>query len=52
MIKHKGDTAIAYSYSYAEGKGYNKNCHTKVVVISFDPKGVVSDVDFSSNGEK
>ena len=54
VIKHKGGTAIVYSYSYshAEGKVFNKNCHTKVAVISFDPTSAVSDVGFSSNGEK
>lgn len=52
MIKHRGDTAIVYRYGHAEGNVFNINFHSKVAVISFDPKGVVSDADFSSNGEK
>ena len=52
VIKHKGGTAIVYSYRHVKGKVFNKNCHTKVAVISFDPTSAVSDVGFSSNGEK
>jgi hypothetical protein len=52
FIKNKGETAAIYSYAHAKGNAFNMKFYNKSVVISFDADGIVSDVEYASNGEK
>jgi outer membrane protein assembly factor BamE (lipoprotein component of BamABCDE complex) len=51
-IKNKGDSAALYSYAHAKGSVFNMKFYNKTLVVSFDGNDVVSDVEFSSTGEK
>lgn len=52
FIKNKGETALLYSYSHAKGNAFNMKFYSKMLVVSFNDAGVVTDVEYSSNGEK
>jgi hypothetical protein len=51
-IKSKGETAIIYSYGHAKGSAFNMKFYNKMLVVSFDAAGVVTDIEYTSNGEK
>jgi outer membrane protein assembly factor BamE (lipoprotein component of BamABCDE complex) len=52
FIKKQGETAYVYSYSHAKGNAFNMKFYSKSLVVSFDATGVVSDVEYTSNGDK
>lgn len=52
FIKNKGDTASIYSYSHVKGSVFNMKFYSKSLIVSFDASGVVTDVEYTSNGEK
>ena len=52
IIKKAGEKAYVYGYSQARGTAFNMKFYAKTLVVSFDAQGVVSDVDYSSSGEK
>lgn len=52
VIRNRGEVAILYSYSHAKGSAFNMKFYAKSLLVSFGPDGVVSDVEFSSSGEK
>lgn len=52
LIKNKGDNAVVYSYVHAKGSAFNMKFYSKALVISFGPNDVVSDVEYTSAGEK
>lgn len=52
MIKTEGEQAVGYSYGHAKGNAFNMKFFNQALVVSFDAKGVVSDIEFSSTGEK
>lgn len=52
MIKEKGQKAVVYSYGQAKGTVFNMKFHNKTLVVSFNGSDVVSDVQFTSTGEK
>lgn len=52
FIKSAGDQAYIYSYVQAKGSVFNMKFYSKVLVISFDDRNIVTDVEFSSSGEQ
>lgn len=52
FIKNKGETALIYSYSHVKGSVFNMKLYSKSLVVSFDASGIVSEVEYKSNGEK
>lgn len=52
MIKGQNDRAIMYSYSHVTGSVFNMKFYRKELIVSFDSSGLVSDVDYTSSGEK
>lgn len=52
FIKNKGETAAIYSYSHVKGSVFNMKFYAKTLVVSFDANNLVTDVEYTSNGEK
>jgi hypothetical protein len=52
MIKAETGDAVVYAYSETSGSAFNLKFYRKVLVVSFDTAGTVSDVDFSSSGTR
>jgi hypothetical protein len=52
MIKAQTGDAAVYAFSETSGSAFNLKFYRKVLVVSFDTAGVVSDVDFSSSGSR
>jgi hypothetical protein len=52
FIKTRGETAFIYSYGHAKGSAFNMKFYNKNLIVSFNPTDVVSDVEYTSNGEK
>jgi hypothetical protein len=52
IIKKVGEKAYVYGYSQAKGTVFNMKFYAKTLVVSLDPAGVVSDVEYSSSGER
>jgi len=50
MIKSKEGDATVYVFSEVQGGVFNRKVFRKVLVVTFDSNGVVSDVEFSSSG--
>jgi outer membrane protein assembly factor BamE (lipoprotein component of BamABCDE complex) len=52
VIRSRTDKALVYSYSHAKGTAFNMKFYNKALVISFDGDGVVTDLQYSSTGDK
>jgi hypothetical protein len=52
FIKTKGETAVIYSYSHAKGNVFNMKFYSKNLVVSFNANAVVTDVEYTSSGER
>jgi outer membrane protein assembly factor BamE (lipoprotein component of BamABCDE complex) len=52
LIKNKAETGAVYSYSHVRGSVFNMKFYGKTLIVSFDANGVVTDVDYTSSGEK
>ena len=52
LIKNERETAVVYSYAHARGSVFNMKFYSKVLIVSFASNDVVSDVEYSSSGEK
>jgi len=52
LAKTKGDTGIVYGYSHVKGSVFNMKFYSKMLIVSIDASGVVTDVDYTSSGEK
>lgn len=52
MIQSTAGDAAVYIFSEASGTAFNMKFFRKVLIVSFDEKGIVSDVDFSTSGSK
>ena len=48
LIKNNEDNALVYLYSHAKGFKF----YQQLLVVSFDNNGLVSDVNFTSSGQK
>jgi hypothetical protein len=52
IIKSANDRALVYSYSHAKGSVFNMKFHNKVLLVSVDRGGVVSDVEYTTAGDQ
>lgn len=52
LIKGKNEVGSAYSYSHAKGSVFDMKFYSKILVVSFDLSGLVTEVDYQSSGEK
>jgi hypothetical protein len=52
MAKPPATDAVVYAYSQTARDGLGLKFFRKVLVLSFDPRGVVTDVDFESSGNR
>lgn len=52
MIKDKNGTAIVYGYNHVKGSAFNLQFYAKLLIVSFDTKQIVTDVEYVSSGEK
>jgi outer membrane protein assembly factor BamE (lipoprotein component of BamABCDE complex) len=52
VIKKQGETAAIYSYSHAKGNAFNMKFYSKALIVSFSANDVVSELEFSSSGDK
>ena len=52
MIKATTGDAAVYLYAETSGTAFNLKFFRKVLVVTFDAAGIVSDVDFSSSGNR
>lgn len=52
IIKNANDTALVYNYSHVRGSVFNMKFYAKALIVSFDKNGVVTDVEYTSSGEK
>jgi hypothetical protein len=50
MIKSREGDAAVYAFSEVLGGMFNRKVYRKTLAVTFDNKGVVSDVEFSSSG--
>jgi outer membrane protein assembly factor BamE (lipoprotein component of BamABCDE complex) len=52
LIKNKAEKGILYGYSHVKGSVFNMKFYSKLLIISFDANDVVTEVDYTSSGEK
>jgi hypothetical protein len=52
FIKNKGERAVLYSYTHVKGAPFNMRMYLKSLAVSFDSSGVVSEIEYTSSGEK
>ncbi|BAN24836.1 uncharacterized protein BRPE64_BCDS01750 [Caballeronia insecticola] len=52
LIKNKGDDALIYSYTQVSGSAFSLKIYSKQLIVAFNDKGLVSDVEFTSSGDK
>lgn len=52
LIKDKQQSGVVYSYSHAKGSVFNMKFYSKALVVAFDARDIVTDVEFASSGER
>ncbi|WP_139167117.1 outer membrane protein assembly factor BamE [Chromobacterium sphagni] len=52
IIKSKTGKGVVYAYTHVTGTVFNMKLYSKLLVVSFDERDVVSDVEYSSSGSK
>jgi hypothetical protein len=52
LIKGTQDRAFIYGYSQFKGTVFTPKMHSKTLLVSFDNAGIVTDVDYTVNGEQ
>jgi outer membrane protein assembly factor BamE (lipoprotein component of BamABCDE complex) len=52
LIPNMNQEAVNYLYSQTSGSAFNLKFYQKQLVISFDPKGIVSNVEYTESGQK
>ncbi len=52
FIKNRNESALIYSYSHAKGSAFSMKFFSKSLIVSFGAAGLVTDVEYVSNGEK
>jgi hypothetical protein len=52
LIKVRDQNAMVYSYTHVKGSVFNMKLYSKALVVSLDGANVVTDVEFTSTGEK
>lgn len=52
ITKHENENASVYSYSHVKGSVFNMKFYKQALVVSFDNAGIVTEVEYTSQGEK
>lgn len=52
MIKDPTGSGLFYGYTHVKGSAFNMKFHRKVLIVTLDKAGVVSDVDLNVVGER
>jgi len=52
LIKGRDDRAFVYVYSQFKGTVFTPKFHSKLLLVSFNNAGIVTDVDYTVNGEQ
>lgn len=52
VVKNSGERALLYSYIQAKGSGFNLKFHSKVLLVSYDSSGVVTEVEYTTSGDQ
>jgi outer membrane protein assembly factor BamE (lipoprotein component of BamABCDE complex) len=52
VVKTQGNSAMIYQYTQVKGSAFNMSFFSKTLTVELDPKDVVADVTFASNGSK
>ncbi|MCP4367035.1 MAG: hypothetical protein GY797_02805 [Deltaproteobacteria bacterium] len=52
LIKEKDEKALVYIYSQAKGSAFNLKFYEKFLIISYGKNDIVTDINFSSSGQK
>ncbi len=52
LIPNQDDEALVYAYNQVKGSAFNLKFYSKMLVVSFSRQGVVTNVEYTSSGEK
>lgn len=52
LIKSPHEKGIVYTYSQAKGSVFNMQFHNKLLTVVFDKADIVTDVQYTANGQK
>ena len=52
LTKEKDETALVYMYSQTKGSAFNLKFYQKILIVSFNKNNIVTDINFSSSGQK
>lgn len=52
LIPGREDEALVYAYNHVKGAAGNLKRYNKLLVVSFNKQGIVSNVEYTSSGEK
>lgn len=52
MIKDPTGSGLFYGYTQVKGSAFNMKLHRKILIVTLDKAGVVSDIDLQVNGER
>jgi len=52
LVANKDDTGIVYQYTQTKGTVFNLKFYQKLLIISINKSGIVTDVNFTSTGEQ
>ncbi|HRE18456.1 MAG TPA: hypothetical protein PLW86_15530 [Rhodocyclaceae bacterium] len=52
IIKGQTDKALVYSYTHAKGSVFNMKFYSKILIVSFNNQGIVSDIEFTTAGDQ
>lgn len=52
IIPNKDEEAINYHYSQAKGSAFNLKFYQKLLVVTFNKQGVVTNVEFTESGQR
>lgn len=52
LIPNADDEALVYAYNQVKGTAFNLKFYNKILIVSFDKQGIVTNVEYTSSGEK
>lgn len=52
IIKSAHEKGIVYTYSQAKGSVFNMQFHNKLLIVIFDNANIVTDIQYTANGQK
>jgi hypothetical protein len=52
LVRNRGDSGLVYAYAQTRGPAVNPTFYQKFLIVAIGPDGRVTDVDFTSSGQK